>query len=109
MSNFVAMEQLPPGAVLREDGTAVFPGTKRPDGTMRKDKPIRKLGDGRWYVPQEEAAKFQTKGAQLRDSAPQCPGLPPGAGGGGGGGAEEQPGPNAAKNAKKAEAKRKKK
>ena len=114
MANFVAMDSLPPGAVLQDDGTAVFPGTKRPDGTMRKDKPIRKLKDGRWYVPQEEVEKFQTRGSMLRDTAPKCPGQAPPGGGSGtftSGFVEEtpeQPSANALKNAKKAEAKKKK-
>jgi len=66
MANFVAVDLLPPGAVLSEDGTAVFPGTKRPDGSVRKERPIRKLPDGRWFVPQDEVDKYQTKGEVAR-------------------------------------------
>jgi hypothetical protein len=44
----------------------VFPGTKRPDGTLRKERPIRKLPDGRWFVAQDEVAKFQNKGVQAQ-------------------------------------------
>ena len=32
MANFVAMDTLPPGGVMKDDGTACFPSTKRPDG-----------------------------------------------------------------------------
>jgi hypothetical protein len=68
---------------------AVFKATMRPDGTMRKEKPIRKLADGRWYVPQEEIAKFETVASRNRSSTKSnlpvgmSPTVQPQAGGGG--------------------------
>lgn len=35
---------------------------------MRKEKPIRKLADGRWFVPQEEVAKFQTVASKSKST-----------------------------------------
>ena len=73
MAAFVPMDELPPGAFLKDDGTACFAATKRPDGTMRKERPIRRLPDGRFYVPVDEVKKYQTKGAAEKSSRSKVP------------------------------------
>uniref|UniRef100_A0A0D6R617 WIBG Mago-binding domain-containing protein n=1 Tax=Araucaria cunninghamii TaxID=56994 RepID=A0A0D6R617_ARACU len=55
------------GRTLKE-GERILAPTRRPDGTLRK--PIR-IRAG--YVPQEEVAIYQSKGALMRKSMPEVP------------------------------------
>ncbi|KAH9299818.1 hypothetical protein KI387_031500, partial [Taxus chinensis] len=62
-----AASSLTMGITLKE-GERILAPTRRPDGTLRK--PIR-IRAG--YVPQEEVAIYQSKGALLRKSMPEVP------------------------------------
>ncbi|GLJ46610.1 hypothetical protein SUGI_0982130 [Cryptomeria japonica] len=62
-----ASSSLSMGITLKE-GERILAPTRRPDGTFRK--PIR-IRAG--YVPQEEVAIYQSKGALLRKSMPEVP------------------------------------
>eukprot|EP00897_Mesotaenium_endlicherianum_P010236 jgi/Mesen1/9240/ME000006S09240 len=54
-------------------GDRVLPATRRPDGTMRKERRVRA-----GYVPPDEVAVYIAKGTQPRGSAPALPiGLDP--------------------------------
>mmetsp|Transcript_19391 Transcript_19391/g.18736 ORF Transcript_19391/g.18736 Transcript_19391/m.18736 type:complete len:183 (-) Transcript_19391:337-885(-) len=57
-------------AIQNENGEWVIPGTRRPDGTFRKERVVK---DG--YVPQEETKIFETKGNSSKPVG--IPGLAP--------------------------------
>ena len=57
--------ELPAGAVVKENGDVVYPATKRPDGTWRKERLIRKAEDGSVFVPQEERGAFETRASRV--------------------------------------------
>ncbi|KAL6761293.1 hypothetical protein V8C86DRAFT_2535180 [Haematococcus lacustris] len=56
--------------VITADGEKILPQTRRPDGTLRKERRIR---DG--YTPQEEQQTYQSRGVLVRQNVPVCPGL----------------------------------
>ena len=49
------------GTIVNENGETVIPGSRRPDGTYRKDVRV-KAG----YVPQDEQPTYQSRGALVR-------------------------------------------
>ncbi|TVU47658.1 hypothetical protein EJB05_07264 [Eragrostis curvula] len=53
---------------IPKEGERIIAPTRRPDGTLRKAIRIRA-----GYVPQEEVAIYQSKGAQMRKSGPDVP------------------------------------
>ncbi|XP_062210669.1 partner of Y14 and mago-like isoform X2 [Phragmites australis] len=53
---------------IPKEGERVIAPTRRPDGTLRKAIRIRA-----GYVPQEEVAIYQSKGALMRKSGPDVP------------------------------------
>ncbi|KAM0921526.1 hypothetical protein ACQ4PT_006812 [Festuca glaucescens] len=53
---------------IPKEGERVIAPTRRPDGTLRKEIRIRA-----GYVPQEEVAIYQSKGALMRKSGPDVP------------------------------------
>jgi partner of Y14 and mago protein len=48
------------GYVVTEDGEKVLPGSRRPDGTIRKERRIRA-----GYVPQDEQPVYQSGGVMV--------------------------------------------
>mmetsp|Transcript_14269 Transcript_14269/g.28473 ORF Transcript_14269/g.28473 Transcript_14269/m.28473 type:complete len:224 (-) Transcript_14269:114-785(-) len=80
--------QLPPGTVLKEDGvTVVYPSTRRPDGTWRKERVVRKIkptappsavdDPPQYYIPQEEMGRFIVGGRRrnVSDRSNRVPGM----------------------------------
>lgn len=57
-------------AVLNDKGEWVIKGTRRPDGTYRKDKVVKE-----GYIPQEEVQAFASKGTLCKPTS--IPGLAP--------------------------------
>ena len=57
-------------AVLNEKGEWVIPGTRRPDGTYRKERIVKE-----GYVPQEEVKAFVSRGSMSKPVG--IPGLAP--------------------------------
>ncbi|CAM0872383.1 unnamed protein product [Alopecurus aequalis] len=53
---------------IPKEGERVIAPTRRPDGTLRKEIRIRA-----GYVPQEEVAIYQSKGALMKKSGPDVP------------------------------------
>ena len=70
--------EIPPGAIRKENGDVVYPGTRRPDGTMRKERTVRMKDDGQFFIPQEEQGKFETKASRAAAMRSSGLGLPPG-------------------------------
>lgn len=62
-----------PEEYLNQSGERVIVGSRRPDGTFRKDVRVRS-----GYVPQEEQKVYQSKGAMVRKYSdnPLLDGLP---------------------------------
>eukprot|EP00879_Flechtneria_rotunda_P008394 GHRR01008793.1.p1 GENE.GHRR01008793.1~~GHRR01008793.1.p1 ORF type:complete len:196 (+),score=76.06 GHRR01008793.1:302-889(+) len=54
------------------NGERVLAGSRRPDGTLRKERRIRA-----GYTPQDEQPTYQSNGVQARQGIPKCPGLDP--------------------------------
>lgn len=57
-------------SVINDKGERVIPSTRRPDGTLRKERRIRT-----GYTPQEEQPVYQSVGTQMKQNVPKCPGL----------------------------------
>ena len=55
------------GTVLNDKGERVIPGSRRPDGTFRKEVRV-KAG----YVPQDEQPVYQSRGAIVSCPAYFC-------------------------------------
>ncbi|KAL5210081.1 hypothetical protein ABZP36_005704 [Zizania latifolia] len=53
---------------IPKEGERIIPPSRRPDGTLRKAIRIRA-----GYVPQEEVAIYQSRGAQMRRTGPDVP------------------------------------
>ena len=68
------------GKQVTADGEVIIAGTRRPDGTYRKERKVRA-----GYVPPEEMGAFQTRGSMFRAAQAEAgiPGAPPGAPAGG--------------------------
>lgn len=49
------------GYVTTDSGEKVLPGSRRPDGTVRKERKIRA-----GYVPQDEQPVYQSGGVMVR-------------------------------------------
>lgn len=49
------------GYVVTDNGEKVLPGSRRPDGTIRKERRIRA-----GYVPQDEQPVYQSGGVMVR-------------------------------------------
>eukprot|EP00775_Hariotina_reticulata_P005965 gene5965-6204_t len=56
--------------IVNERGEKVLSGSRRPDGTIRKERRIRA-----GYIPQDEQATYQSQGVLARQNIPKCPGL----------------------------------
>ncbi|KAL4855813.1 Partner of Y14 and mago [Chlorella vulgaris] len=53
-----------------ESGERVIAESRRPDGTVRKERRVRA-----GYVPQEEQQVYVSRGAAFKASVPKCPGF----------------------------------
>eukprot|EP00798_Chlamydomonas_sp_ICE-L_P013805 gene13805-19720_t len=59
-------------SIVTESGEKVIPGSRRPDGTLRKERKVRA-----GYTPQEEQVTYQPEVAKAFAGALKCPGLDP--------------------------------
>ena len=55
------------GYAMNADGERVIAASKRPDGTLRKERRVRA-----GYVPQDEQPVYQPRGAVVRRPAEHC-------------------------------------
>ncbi|EFN53138.1 hypothetical protein CHLNCDRAFT_137518 [Chlorella variabilis] len=60
----------PPDYTVSEAGERIIAQSKRPDGTVRKERRVRA-----GYVPQDEQQVYVSRGAAFRQSVPKCPGF----------------------------------
>lgn len=57
--------------VANEAGERVIAASRRPDGTIRKERRVRA-----GYIPQDEQPVYQSRGVQVQSSLPYCSTLP---------------------------------
>lgn len=60
----------PPDYTVNESGERVIAGSRRPDGTVRKELRVRA-----GYVPQDEQQVYVSRGTARRQNVPKCPGF----------------------------------
>ncbi|KAL4444680.1 hypothetical protein ABPG77_002497 [Micractinium sp. CCAP 211/92] len=60
----------PPDYTVNEAGERIIAASKRPDGTIRKERRVRA-----GYVPQEEQQVYVSRGTAFRQNVPKCPGF----------------------------------
>eukprot|EP00887_Chlorella_sp_A99_P002172 scaffold21.g2172.t1 len=55
--------------ITNEQGERVIAASRRPDGTLRKERRVRA-----GYVPQDEMPVYQSRGTLAKQGVPKCPG-----------------------------------
>ncbi|KAL4427641.1 hypothetical protein ABPG75_001730 [Micractinium tetrahymenae] len=60
----------PPDYTVNEAGERIIAASRRPDGTVRKERRVRA-----GYVPQEEQQVYVSRGTAFRQNVPKCPGF----------------------------------